>query len=51
MEYKNVKYREAESRIVVRGGEVEEMGRYWSKDMKLQLCQRSKSKDLMVQQD
>lgn len=47
MEAKEVKYIEAESRLVVtKGGEMEDMRRRWSKCMKLQLCRIKKSRDL-----
>ena len=43
-----VAYIEAESRnVVTRSREVEEMGKCWSKDTKLQLCRINKSRDLM----
>ena len=33
--------------VVTTGGEVEEVGRCWSKCTKVQLCQMHKSRDLM----
>lgn len=48
MKSKNAKYMEAESRkLVLRGREVEEMGRCWSRGTQLQLCTMNKSRDLM----
>lgn len=48
MESKEVKHKEAESRIVVNGEEeVEGIGAYRSKGTKLQLCRARKSRELI----
>lgn len=46
MESKEVKHKEAESRIVV-NGEEEGIGAYRSKGTKLQLCRARKSRELI----
>lgn len=44
-----MEYTNAESRkVVVRGSEVVEMERDWSKGRKLQLCRMNKSRELFV---